>query len=334
MSPRNNPRNPAAAALLGAAVGLLLPAGCGVVGDPETRPVLRIGESEFTHAEFDAFVAARTALGAAPDAALLSVLLDEFVRERLFLIGADEAGIEVSAMRLAAEMSALERLPEAAGAPADEEGGPADPAAGDAAAFRVRVRDRLRIESLLETELLADLEPSEEATRLEYESGLPFYSRPETVSLSEMAFEDREGAEAALARWRDETDGEAPENTDEEVVRGPDRDERADPFLRIGAFRRGELPDAVEEAVFDLDPGSVTEVIGTASGFRIYRVEEKHPGGQLEFDEVEEVVRLTVLRREADTRMARFLAELRDRHPVTIHTARLRFPYVGLLSEP
>lgn len=330
-------RRSAAATLLGAAIGLLLPAGCGVVGDPETRPVLRIGESEFTHAEFDAFVAARTALGAAPDAALLSVLLDEFVRERLFLIGADEAGIEVSAMRLATEMSALERLPEAAGAPADEEGGPANPAAGDAGALRARVRDRLRIETLLETELLADLEPSEEATRLEYESGMPFYSRPETVSLSEMAFENREEAEAALARWRDETGGEAPEDTDEGVVRGSDREDRedpADPFLRIGAFRRGELPDAVEEAVFDLDPGSVTEVIGTASGFRIYRVEEKHPGGQLEFDEVEEVVRLTVLRREADTRMARFLAELRDRHPVTIHTARLRFPYVGLLSEP
>lgn len=327
----NRRRTAATAALLGAVAGFLPPAGCGVVGDPEARPVLRLGEREFTHADFDEFVAARTALGAAPDAALLSVLLDEFVRERLFLIAADEAGIEVSAMRLAAEVSALERLPEAAAA-APEAGGPGDPAAGDAATLRTRVRDRLRIQILLETELLADLEPSDEATRLEYESGMPFYSRPETVSLSEVAFEEREAAEAALARLREETGADAEE--DEGSAAAADGEDGADPFLAIGAFRRGELPDAVGDAVFALDPGSVTEVIETASGFRIYRVEEKHPGGQLEFDEVEEVVRLTVLRREADTRMAQFLAELRARHPVTIHAARLRFPYVGLLAEP
>lgn len=321
-----------AAVLLGAAAGLLPPAGCGIVDDPEARPVLQIGENEFTHAEFDEFVAIRTALGATPDAALLSVLLDEFVRERLFLIAADEAGIEVSAMRLAAELSALERLPEATAAPADE-GGPTDPGAGGAAALRSRVRDRLRIETLFETELLADLESSEEATRLEYESGSPFYSRPETVSLSEIAFDEREAAEAALDRLRegsgDETEAEGG-GSDAPI----EAEDRVDPFLPIGAFRRGELPDTVGAVVFDLDPGSVTEVIETTSGFRIYRVEEKHPGGPLEFDEVEEVVRLTVLRREADTRMARFLAELRDRHPVTIHAARLRFPYVGLLAEP
>lgn len=306
--------------------GALLPAGlllfgCGIVGDPENRPVLRIGEHDFTHADFDEFVAARAVVGA--DAALLSVLLDEFVRERLFLVAADEAGIEVSAMRLAAEMSALERLPEAA-APPEEAAAGGD---GDDAAFRTRVRNRLRIETLLETELLADLEPSDEAMRLEYESGLPFYSRPETVSLSELAFDDREEAEAALARLREEAGDEAEEP-------GEAEDEATDPFLAIGAFRRGDLPEAVAEAAFDLEPGGVTEVVETASGFHIYRVEEKHPGGPLEFDEVEEVVQLTVLRRDADARMARYLEELRGRHPVTIHSARLRFPYVGRLAEP
>lgn len=315
------------ALLPGAAAGLLL-SGCGVVGDPENRPVLRIGENDFTHADFDDFVAARAVVGA--DAALLSVLLDEFVRERLFLIAADEAGIEVSAMRLAAEMSALERLPEAAAPPEDSAAMVED---GGDAAFRTRVRNRLRIETLLETELLADLEPSDEATRLEYESGLPFYSRPETVSLSELAFDDREEAEAALARLREE-----PEDRGEAEAGEPGEAESEgtdpDPFLAIGAFRRGDLPEAVAEAAFDLEPGGVTEVVETASGFRIYRVEEKHPGGPLEFDEVEEVVQLTVLRRDADARMARYLADLRARHPVTIHAAHLRFPYVGLLAEP
>lgn len=313
-------------ALRPAAALFVLSAGCGFVADPDARPVLSIGEREFSHAEFDEFVTARTALGIPTDAALLSVLFDEFVREQLFLIAADDAGIEVSAMRVAAEVSALERLPGPGGAAAAADDEPAPP--GPPPVARRQVRNRLRIERLLETELLGDLEPSDEAALLEFESGLPFYSRPETVSLSERAFEGREEAEAALAEIRaaseTEADGEPPGD-------GPPTPEG---FAAIGAFRRGELPEAVSEVVFELEAGDTTEVIETATGYRIYRVEEHQPGGRLEFEEVEEVVQLTVLRREADARTAAFLEDLRARHPVEVHAARLRFPYVGLLAEP
>lgn len=314
-------------AAVSAAVFLALSAGCGFVTDPDARPVVSIGEREFTHAEFDEFVAARTALGIPTDAALLSVLFDEFVREQLFLIAADDAGIEVSAMRVAAEVSALERLPgpgrgEAEAAP----DGPAPPTPPPVA--RRQVRNRLRIERLLETELLGDLAPSDEAARLEFESGLPFYSRPETVSLSERAFDDREEAEAALAEIR--AAAEAAEDGEPEAE-GPPAPEG---FAPIGAFRRGELPETLSEVVFELEAGDATEVVETASGYRIYRVEEHQPGGRLAFEEVEEVVQLTVLRREADARIAAFLEDLRARRPVEVHAARLRFPYVGLLDEP
>ena len=43
------------------------------------------------------------------------------------------------------------------------------------------------------------------------------------------------------------------------------------------------------------------------------------------------MVRLTVLRREADTRVAALLDEVREQHPVTVFADRLRFPYVGVL---
>lgn len=320
MTPRRRARVPAAALFA-------LSAGCGFVADPDARPVLSIGDRDYTHAEFDEFVAARTALGIPVDAALLSVLFDEFVREQLFLIAADDAGIEVSAMRVAAEVSALERLPGAG--PGGGEAAADEPApAGPPPVARRQVRNRLRIERLLETELLGDLAPSDEAALLEFESGLPFYSRPETVSLSERAFEDREAAEAALAEIRaaSETEGD-----EESPAEGPPAREG---FAAIGAFRRGELPEAVGEVVFELEAGDTTEVIETATGYRIYRVEEHQPGGRLEFEEVEEVVQLTVLRREADARIAAFLEDLRARHPVEVHAARLRFPYVGLLAEP
>lgn len=76
-------------------------------GVPSAGPALTIGVREFSLEEVERFLASRTALATGADAALLSALVDEFVEERLLVIGADEAGVEVPAERVAAEVAAL-----------------------------------------------------------------------------------------------------------------------------------------------------------------------------------------------------------------------------------
>ncbi len=290
-------------------------------GVPGPGPVVTLGSREFPLEELERFLASRTALATGADPVLLSALLDEFVEERLILIGADEAGVEVPASRVAAELAALGSEPGIAvldpqSAPTP---GPAVPASGPAL-LEDAVRDRLRVEMLVETVILGDLEVSEDALRIEYEGNRALYARPESVTLSESRFDDRAAAEAAAARLGG---GSSPESPEDEVGE----------FVDIGAFRPGDLPAGVEAEVFRLAPGETTGVIEMEAGFRILRVEARAEAGALPFEEVEAVVRMSVLRREADARMEGFLASLRARHPVTVHTGRLPFPYIGLLAD-
>ena len=310
-------RLPAAAVVLAVAG-----ASCGDVAENEDLVVISVGEREVTQAVLDRFIASRTGFGGTLDTPLLSGLLEEFVREQLLVIAAEEEGIEVSEVQVIEETSALRRAPGPevirtdgeAVAPESAGGEPEDPDDW----LRSRVRDRLMVDRLLDTVVLAGLEATDEALQLEFEANRAFYARPETVTLSERRFDDRESAEAAAGLLREGS--------------GAGEDD-ADPFLPVGTFRRGELPDAVDEAGFVLDSGDTTDAVETAAGFRVFRVDERLPAASLEFEEVRDVVRLTVLRQEADVRVQALLDDLRRRHPVRVHTASLAFPYVGSLPR-
>lgn len=312
-----------AAAVLTLALGA---ASCGNLSENEDPVVISVGERDVTQAALDRFVASRTGLGGTLDAPLLSALLDEFVREQLLVIAAEEEGIEVSGVQLVEETSALRRGPGPEVVRTDGET-VAPESDGDGAEvpdddwLRSRVRDRLLVDRFMDTVVLAGLEATDEALQLEFEANRAFYARPETVTLSERRFDDRESAEAAagLLRQGSRSSGE-----------GDD----AGPFLPVGTFRRGELPDAVDEAVFVLDSGDTTDAVETAAGFRVFRVDRRLPAASLAFEEVQDVVRLTVLRREADVRVQALLEDLQNRHPVRVHAANLAFPYVGQLPEP
>ena len=297
---------------------------CDRVASEGDAVVVSLGEREVTRAALDRFIASRTELGGTLDAPLLSALLDEFVREQLLVIAAEEAGVEVSEVQLLAETSALQRGPDLGTVrpedAAGRESAGEDPEGSDGAWLRSQVRERLLVDRLMDTVVLAGVEATDEALQLEFEANRAFYARPETVTLSERRFDDREGAEAAAERLR-------------EAGSSGEEDDAGDLFLPVGSFRRGELPEAVEQAVFGLDPGDVTGAVETAAGFRVFRVDRRLPAAALDFEAVEEVVRLTVLRREADARVQALLEELQDRHPVRIHAENLAFPYVGMLPK-
>lgn len=302
----------------------LLAAGCGGFTAEDERVVVSVGERDVTRAHLDRFLRSRTGLGGGLDAPLLSALLEEFVREQLLLIAAGEAGVEVSEMQLLGEISAVRAGPRTDVVQTEDE--PRQPEGADAASvepedddwLRSQVEARLLVEQFMETSVLDGLEATDEAVQLEFETNRAFYARPETVSLSELRFDGREPAEAAAARLR--------------TGRSPG-DGSADDFVGIGSFRAGELPDAVDQAVFGLEPGEITGAVETAAGFRVFRVDQRLPAAALELGEVEDVVRLTVLRREADNRVRALLEELQARHPVLVHVDNLAFPYVGNLPK-
>ena len=314
-------RFPAAAILLLALAG----ASCGNLSEDADLVVVSVGGREVTRGALDRFIASRTGLGTTLDAPLLSALVEELVREQLLVIAAEEEGVEVSLVQLLEETSALRRGPgpdviRTDGGTVAPETSPGETEGPDDDWLRSQVRDRLMVDRLMDTVVLAGVEATDEALQLEFEANRAFYARPETVTLSERRFEDRDSAQAAAQLLRQER-------------RSSEDEDAGDPFLPVGTFRRGELPDAVDEAVFVLDPGETTDAVETTAGFRIFRVDQKLPAASLEFEEVQDVVRLTVLRQEADARVQALLEDLQNRHRILIHTDNLAFPYVGVLPR-
>ncbi|WP_224961459.1 peptidylprolyl isomerase [Geomonas subterranea] len=80
----------------------------------------------------------------------------------------------------------------------------------------------------------------------------------------------------------------------------------------LGFFKKGELSPPLEQAVFALKPGEVSDVVQTGSGFHIVKVTERR-GPRLEsYDEAKAEI-LAYLKREKMRRLvAEYVARLRD----------------------
>ena len=191
-------RFPAAAILLLTLAG----ASCGNLSEDADLVVVSVGGREVTRGALDRFIASRTGLGTTLDAPLLSALVEELVREQLLVIAAEEEGVEVSLVQLLEETSALRRGPgpdviRTDGGTVAPETSPGETEGPDDDWLRSQVRDRLMVDRLMDTVVLAGVEATDEALQLEFEANRAFYARPETVTLSERRFEDRDSAQAA-----------------------------------------------------------------------------------------------------------------------------------------
>ena len=57
-----------------------------------------------------------------------------------------------------------------------------------------------------------------------------------------------------------------------------------------GWFKKGQLMEEIDEAIFNLEPGEFTEVIRTPQGYRIFLLEEKRPKQLTPFSEAQDII--------------------------------------------
>jgi peptidyl-prolyl cis-trans isomerase D len=69
----------------------------------------------------------------------------------------------------------------------------------------------------------------------------------------------------------------------------------------LGFFQAGRMEPAVDRVVFSLQPGEISEVIETASGYQIFKLEEILPASYRSFEEVQESLAQRLKREQAQT---------------------------------
>lgn len=285
--------------------------GCRPALPPEDPVVLEVGGRKVTLAELDRFVAtsAQQESSFLPGD-VMAGLLDQFIEEQLLLHAADDAGIEIEGSLLERELRGL----------SPEDSRPA--ARSDDAGIAESVEQKLRIEKLLKREVLDAVEVTDEEIASNYDENREYYSRPETVEISQILVED----EAEAEEIRKEL-GASPDRF-AELAREHSIGPEASLGGKMGSFGRGELPPSLERAVFSLKPGRLSDVVATDFGFHIFRLEQFVASRPLELEEVADAIRVELLRRKSDEAISLYTESLRKRYPVRVFREHLSFAFL------
>jgi parvulin-like peptidyl-prolyl isomerase len=287
----------------------------------EARVVLDVGERRVTMEELDRFVRASVQQESpivSPE--VMAALFEEFVEEQLLLQAADDSGVRADPQTLADRVEALRSRDRA---PESDESQASAPSSEDEETVARDVEKQLRIQRLVETEVLSGITVSDEEIADYFERNHEDFVRPETVDVSQILVETEEQAKEVR-----ETLVSAKVSF-EDLARERSQGPEASSGGHLGAFAPGELPASFESQVFALAPGAISEVVSTDFGYHVFRVNRREGEKPLSLDDARESIRVDLLRRKSDEAMERYLDELERRYPVTVHQEKLSFAVAG-----
>ncbi|MEM7352276.1 MAG: peptidylprolyl isomerase [Acidobacteriota bacterium] len=186
------------------------------------------------------------------------------------------------------------------------------------------VNQRLAMEFLLRDD--ASQVFSDDDLKAYYEANSERFQRAEEVHLRQILVDDRAVAEQAQRAIRG---GESFADVAARFSQEP----RASSGGDQGRLAREDLPTPFVDAIFDLEPGEVTDIISADYGFHIFQVVERFPAEIIPFAAVENEIRSTLNRMDLDDRVVGFISEARERYNVVVFPANFPFDYQGYYAQ-
>jgi len=109
-------------------------------------------------------------------------------------------------------------------------------------------------------------------------------------------------------------EGEALENLAGEYSEGPEKENQGD----IGTYQKGDMDKTLEQAVENLEEGSLTPWIKIPSGWFLIKLEEKKESTLRSFEEVKKEIENALFMQEQQVRIQDYLEELKKRSFIKI----------------
>jgi hypothetical protein len=171
------------------------------------------------------------------------------------------------------------------------------------------------------TAALAAVEVSNRRVASYYEENHDHFHRPESVHLQQILLGDRVVAEEVRAEWNAGIPFEEMVilYSQEGLLLGADE----------GDVAKEELPLIFADAIFDLQPGEVSEIFAADYGFHLFKVTERLPAGVPTLEEIQDTLRLDLQRREVAEGLQALVERARRRYNVRVFERNLPFEYAG-----
>jgi hypothetical protein len=277
-------------------------------------PILRVEALEFTNVELVAYIKATGGNEAKSlSAESLSRLFDRFVDEKILLEAARQRNLSLTweekksyLAKLASESNPDEAAPEPQASAPDS------------------LFDGLLVEKYT-FQVIKDLRVDDAEVQAYYDEHKKDFLLPERVQVSQILVPTEERAVAVLRRI---------ENRPEEEFRKTAREESSGPEAFkggvMGVYRQGDLPYDMEKVIFALDVGKISQVVESAYGYHIFRLDRKFPPQLQSPAEAASAIRIKILERKIKEALAVHLGGLKDTLNWKTYPDNLFFSYQRL----
>lgn len=182
----------------------------------------------------------------------------------------------------------------------------------------------LAIQTLLEEQVLASIEVSDDEARSFYVENEEMFTQPDQVRarhilISTQGIEDEEAVLEARDRAED-LRGQLDDGADfaelaQEHSEGPSASRGGD----LGLFGRGQMVPPFEEAAFALEPGEISDIVETQFGYHIIQVTEKVAGGPVPFTDVQGDINQYLLQQKQGEAIQGYVDSLREEAEIVRH---------------
>jgi peptidyl-prolyl cis-trans isomerase SurA len=190
-------------------------------------------------------------------------------------------------------------------------------------AYRARVKGEIEKAQLVNREIRGRVTVSPEEQKRYYDKHLDEYETDERVRVREILiaidFSEEDAVERARAE-AEEVRKKARDGADfADLMKQYSDAPGADKGEDLGTFARGQMEPELENAVFSLKKGEVSEPVQTSTGFHLLRVEERISSGHRPFEDVKGEIHDRLYNEALEERFQNWIShDLRERHRIEV----------------
>ncbi|MGH9715887.1 MAG: peptidylprolyl isomerase [Candidatus Acidiferrales bacterium] len=182
--------------------------------------------------------------------------------------------------------------------------------------YKSQMRNQLLTQKVIQQEVGSKVDIGNAAVRKYYDAHKSDFVRPEEVDLSELFLKTDGKTPDQIAAIKKKADalhtrienGEDFGALAKEYSQGPAKDDGGE----LGEYQRGQLAKPLEDAVFKLDKGGITNVIQTQTGFIILKVNQHYDAGLQPLDKVENDITNRLYAQKMEPALRDYLEQLRE----------------------
>ena len=188
--------------------------------------------------------------------------------------------------------------------------------------YKLQFRNRLLTQEVIHREMGNRIVIGHDEVKQYYDAHQKDFVKPEQVELAEIFLDTKDKTPQEI-----ETIEQKANDYRNRVIKGEEFSEIAKRYSEgstkdkggvLGTFERGQLSKQLEDVVFKMDKGQITEVIQTKTGFEILKVIDHFQAGLQPVDKVETEIMNRIYMQKMQPQMREYLARLREESYVTV----------------